>query len=330
MTTSVALCTYNGVEFLAQQLNSIINQTKPVDEIIICDDGSTDATCSLVRQYIKESSIRIRLFQNTVNVGYIFNFEQAISLCSGDVIFLSDQDDEWMPHKVETICRFFEENESKEFVFTNAELINAWGVKSFDKTLFQAVGWNTFTRKIFDNGCPYDVLCTSGRITGATVALRSSFLPYCLPFPKMRTPSVHDEMIGISALLHNKIARIDECLIKYRLHEKQTVGINILLKYAPELWGLTKKTILWHETVSKRDRNIGMELLQFTYKRFWIRKQSFSFFRFIFMYVRGEYKKYYPCPLSVFMRDITSIFVRLADFINQIPYMRVLDTRYIY
>ena len=131
MTTSVALCIYNGIEFLAKQLDSIIRQTKPVDEIIICDDGSTDSTCNLVRQYIKECPVRIRLIVNPVNIGYTLNFEQAISFCSGDIIFLSDQDDIWMSHKVETICRFFEAHEDKEFVFTDAELVNSWDIKSF-------------------------------------------------------------------------------------------------------------------------------------------------------------------------------------------------------
>ena len=232
MTTSVALCTYNGIEFLAKQLDSIIRQTKPVDEIIICDDCSTDSTCNMVRQYIKECPIRIRLIVNPVNIGYVFNFEQAISLCSGDIIFLSDQDDIWMLHKVETICRFFEAHEDKEFVFTDAELVNSWDVKSFDKTLFQAVGLDKVNKKIFDNGCPYDVLGIFSRITGATIAFRSSFLPYCVPFPVTQTPIVHDEIMGISAMLHHKIARMDECLIKYRLHDKQTVLESVNLYVA--------------------------------------------------------------------------------------------------
>ncbi len=324
MTTSVALCTYNGAEFLSKQLSSIVKQTKSVDEIIICDDSSTDSTCDLIRRFIKECPIKTKFIENSINLGYMSNFEQAISLCSGDIIFLSDQDDIWMPHKVETIYRFFEEHNDKDFVFTDAELINSWDVKSYDKTLFQIIGWDKHNKKIFDNGCPYDVLSTSGRVTGATVAFRSTLLPYCIPFAKTWIPGVHDEMIAISAMLNDGIARIDECLIKYRLHEKQTVGVNILMKFPPKSWALALNTILWHESVSENNRNIGMEKLQIVYKRFWIRHQNFSIIRFIIIYIRGEYGKYYLHPFSVFMRDLSGVFIRSVNKIKQLPYMRMV------
>jgi glycosyltransferase involved in cell wall biosynthesis len=329
MTTSVALCTYNGAVFLLEQLNSILNQTKTVDEIIICDDCSKDKTCDLIRQFIKTCPVKIKFVENSINTGYIQNFEQAISLCSGDIIFMSDQDDLWEPHKVATICHFFEKHKEKDFVFTDAELVNQWGVNSYEKTLFQVVGWNKTNKTIFDDNCEYDILSTSGRVTGATVAFRSSFLPYCIPFPQTWIPGVHDEMIAISAVLHNKIARIDECLIKYRLHEKQTVGLNIILKFPPKSWELALNTILWHESVSGNDRNVGMEKLQIVYKRFWIRHKCFSLLQFILMYIRGEYGEHYLRPYAVFSRDVKGIFVRFMNKIKQIPYLRVVDIRHL-
>lgn len=87
MSISVAMCTYNGESYLIEQLESIINQTMPVDEIVICDDGSTDSTCLLVEQFIKTSRIPIKFIKNGRNIGFTKNFEKAICLCSGDIIF---------------------------------------------------------------------------------------------------------------------------------------------------------------------------------------------------------------------------------------------------
>src|SRR5688572_22956866 len=98
MTVSVALCTYNGANFIGEQLQSICSQTMSPNEIVICDDASTDKTISCIRE-IKNNypAIDWKIVKNTSNLGYVKNFEQAISLASGDIIFLSDQDDVWLP-----------------------------------------------------------------------------------------------------------------------------------------------------------------------------------------------------------------------------------------
>src|SRR5215212_2843702 len=105
MKISVAMCTYNGAEFLSAQLQSIMAQSRPPDEIIICDDVSIDTTRSLLRQFATESSIPITLHFNDQNLGSTKNFEQAITLCTGDVIALSDQDDVWRTDKLQVLER---------------------------------------------------------------------------------------------------------------------------------------------------------------------------------------------------------------------------------
>lgn len=100
MKLSVALCTYNGESFLQQQLDSILQQELSVDEIVICDDGSTDRTISIIESYKQRYHYpTFILEQNKKNKGVRKNFEYAISLCSGDIIFLSDQDDVWQCEK---------------------------------------------------------------------------------------------------------------------------------------------------------------------------------------------------------------------------------------
>src|SRR5258708_14543216 len=90
---SVAMCTYNGAKFVQEQLRRIVAQSAPVQEIIICDDCSADETCAIVDAFSREHPGIIRLYRNSTRLGYSQNFAQAISLCRGDIIFLSDQDD---------------------------------------------------------------------------------------------------------------------------------------------------------------------------------------------------------------------------------------------
>ena len=105
---SIALCTFNGVEFLKKQLDTIINQDYKNLEIIICDDLSKDGTKNILDKYSLEDN-RIKLFYNNENLGYIKNFEKAIKNCSGEYIFLSDQDDIWELDKVSKMLNTFKE-----------------------------------------------------------------------------------------------------------------------------------------------------------------------------------------------------------------------------
>lgn len=91
---SVAMTTFNGEKYIEKQIESIIHQSLPVDEIIVCDDGSTDHTVELLKKY------DVTLIQNFQNLGYKLNFKQAMEKCNGDYIFLCDQDDIWEKDKV--------------------------------------------------------------------------------------------------------------------------------------------------------------------------------------------------------------------------------------
>ena len=132
MKLSVALCTYNGELFLKQQLDSILQQELPVDEIVICDDGSTDNTINIIESYKQKYQYpRFICKQNIKNKGVRKNFEYAISLCSGDIIFLSDQDDIWLNQKTKDIVNFFNENPKVNLVFTDAILIDNTSVNFY-------------------------------------------------------------------------------------------------------------------------------------------------------------------------------------------------------
>ena len=93
---SIAMTTYNGEKYLAEQLDSILSQTHTDWELIICDDCSTDSTWQILQEYAQKDS-RIKIYKNEQNLGFKKNFEKAIGLCTGDYIALSDQDDVWFP-----------------------------------------------------------------------------------------------------------------------------------------------------------------------------------------------------------------------------------------
>lgn len=111
MKISVAMATYNGEQYLIEQLDSIRNQTRKVDEVIICDDRSKDSTVKLIRGYIEKYNLEgWTVSINEKNLGYADNFYKALNLTTGDYIFLSDQDDIWLEDKVETMIKVMEEH----------------------------------------------------------------------------------------------------------------------------------------------------------------------------------------------------------------------------
>src|ERR671918_1535646 len=123
MKISVAMCTYNGAEYLPAQLESILAQSRPPDEIVVCDDCSTDQTPALLEQFKPESPIPIIIKINKQNLGSVKNFEQTVSMCTGDVVALSDQDDVWRKDKLQLFDDAFRKNPTAGLVFSDAEIV---------------------------------------------------------------------------------------------------------------------------------------------------------------------------------------------------------------
>ena len=123
MNISIAMATYNGAKFLREQLDSIAAQTLPPYELVICDDGSTDSTLAIAREFAKEVNFPVRIYLNEHNLGFADNFLKAASLCEGDWIAFSDQDDVWLPHKLATVSRRF--NDGVLLVLHSSDLVDA-------------------------------------------------------------------------------------------------------------------------------------------------------------------------------------------------------------
>jgi glycosyltransferase involved in cell wall biosynthesis len=205
---SVVVATYNGEKFLAQQLDSLLAQTYPNLEIIICDDASTDGTTLLLATYGAIHS-NIRIYHNKENLGYIRNFERAITLSSGSLVALCDQDDYWHPEK---LTLQFEALGDAALVYCDSSIC--------DETL-QPTGQlvSTISRCQHYNSCLQQaVFC---RIYGNTMLFKKNMLQKALPFP---TSLPHDWWIAFLAAHRGGIVYCDQVLVEYRQHEGNLIG----------------------------------------------------------------------------------------------------------
>lgn len=225
---SVALCTYNGAQYLREQLESIFRQTRPPAEIVVCDDVSTDRTRELLAELQQSAPCDMRIVHNAVNLRSTANFAQAIELCSGDVIVLSDQDDRWRPRKLETFARLFDNRPELEVVFTDADLIDASGQPTGDR-LWEGVGFTAPFQRRVARGELFRVLLKRYVMTGATMAFRSRLRSAILPIP---ASWVHDAWIAmICAAINRPVEMCADPLIEYRLHPQQQIGCTRMTRW---------------------------------------------------------------------------------------------------
>jgi hypothetical protein len=222
MKISVAMCTYNGAAFLPAQLESIVTQSRKPDEIIICDDGSTDQTRALLEKFAKESPIPVSLKFNQQNLGSIKNFEQAVRSCTGDIIVLSDQDDVWHTDKLGKIDEAFQSEPNVGLVFSDAEIVDE-NLQPLNRRMWDEVGFDAHKRKLVGMGRALEVLVTGWIVTGATMAFRSNFMKLSLPIPE-GIAMIHDGWIALTIATVAGVVPIEEPLIKYRQHSRQQIG----------------------------------------------------------------------------------------------------------
>lgn len=222
---SVAMATYNGEKYIRKQLESILNQTKMVDEIIICDDCSSDNTCVIINEIIRThlEGNRIRLICNERNLGYIENFRKSISLAKGEYIFLSDQDDIWHPEKVELLLDKMIDNDAS-CICTNSSFIDQNDKKIEDKEAYclNSIVRNTkegdcrrlsFHRLLYGNvsqGCTY---CITADVGKKYVKLESNTVP-------------HDYQLILISAIEGKAYFWNKELVNYRLHSENAIGFT--------------------------------------------------------------------------------------------------------
>lgn len=230
MKISVAMCTYNGAKYIEEQLASILKQSLLPAEIVISDDGSTDETLDIIEafwskkneSFPRAADVLLSVIKNPTSLGVTKNFEQALLACQHPILALSDQDDIWQSDKLEKLVPLFEQDPELLFVFTDSRLVDADG-KPLGVTSFQALVVSESERVALKTGNSQEVFLRRNLATGATVLLRRDLLDFTVPFP---AEWIHDEWLALVASFAGHVHMTDECLIDYRQHGNNQIGMK--------------------------------------------------------------------------------------------------------
>lgn len=210
---SVCMATYNGERFIKEQIDSILCQLSPDDELVISDDGSTDRTLEIIASYndkrIKvlhhRKNPKLAKVKHSRNFYYATeNFENALKEAKGDFIFLSDQDDVWLPEKKEKMISAMEES-GADCVMCNCQMIDSNGKKIEMNDVRQVQISNSVLRNL-----------STTPFLGCCMMIRKNALSYILPFPKKCIG--HDLWIGTLCASLKKFVFVPKILHQYRIH----------------------------------------------------------------------------------------------------------------
>lgn len=323
---SVAMCTYNGAAFLKEQLQSIISQTVPPDEIVICDDCSKDNTIEVAKSVLSQWQGTVKIIENEHNLGYKMNFQKAISLCEGDLIFLSDQDDIWRPKKIEHMKMVFAKHPEAQLVFHDVELVDEQ-LRPIAPSFWQILHFNAAE---FLHGC-YDRLLLGNVVQGSACAFRRGLFEKAYPFPK---EAVHDEWLALVATLFGSLIPITEPLMKYRQGHNQIGGEERSFKRGVQLWKKNARSLTMKHIKQLNDRISVLSGLKQRYQQnvkktfgkkiddsiiFYERRLKFVLYKAII----PSFKSYFVYCISIkqafrqIFKDIFSRFISGNDIYNR-------------
>lgn len=208
MTISVLMSTYNGEQYITTQLESLLNQSMKIDEVVIIDDCSLDNTVSVVREFIKSHGLEMswKAYKNEKNVGWRVNFMQGIQKTTGDILLFSDQDDIWLENKVEAVTRVLKENPQIQVAASNETL---WTGEPVENMRIMSSTYDLV--ELDATGKDYFILCS-----GCTMAIRRTYINRVLKYHKMGW--AHDDFFWKMAGIDGALALIRESTILHRIH----------------------------------------------------------------------------------------------------------------
>ncbi|PZR19817.1 MAG: glycosyl transferase [Flavobacterium psychrophilum] len=223
MNISVCLATYNGAKYIDLQLESILRQLGPDDEVIVLDDCSKDNTLEVVRAINDQ---RIKIYKNDVNKGHVFSFGHVVSLATKDIIFMSDQDDIWIDGRVELMKNSLLSSGSL-LVSSNSAFIKSDGAPS-DFSIDGVTSESS--RKYFRN--IIDIFAGKTNYYGCAMAFRKELNALVLPIPSY--VESHDLWIAMGANIAKSNIHIDEATLLRRIHGENASVLK--RKLLPKLW----------------------------------------------------------------------------------------------
>lgn len=219
----ILLATYNGGSYIEEQLISLFNQTYQDFEVLIRDDGSKDNTLEIVSQYQKKYPNRIHLISdNQKGLGPSGNFCELMKHSTADYIMFCDQDDIWLPYKIEITLNKMLELEKNEIdvpilVHSDLKIVDE-NLKVLKESMSQA-------QKLCSNKNEFNQLLIQNNITGCTMMINKCLKEIASSVPKEAI--MHDWWLGLVASSVGTIGYIDQALILYRQHGRNDVGAQV-------------------------------------------------------------------------------------------------------
>lgn len=226
---SVAMTTFNGEKYIEKQIESIIHQSLSVDEIIVCDDGSTDRTVELLKKY------DVTLIQNFQNLGYKLNFKQAMEKCKGDYIFLCDQDDIWEKDKVKDMMHIMESHKNIHVLASSFTYIDGRD-QMILTTLNKGYSNNNLYNKEVEKNALVSVLTDEfiygNYFQGCALVMDKQTRDFVVHHFDDRLP--HDWIISLYASIDGGMYFYNKPEFKYRIHNDNSIGVSTLNQSATQ------------------------------------------------------------------------------------------------
>ena len=214
----ILLASYNGKKYIEAQISSILNQTYKNIKLIISDDCSTDGTIDILKKYAQKDN-RIQLYLQEKNLGVVKNIEFLLKNVTNNLYMLSDQDDVWLPEKIEKSVKYLKENDA-DLVFGDLRIVDEklnTIYESFSKYMLLDRKINKY---IGSKKLNYLYNC----VTGCTILSKKKFIKEILPLPAISKYMIHDHWIGLIISFNGKLAYMPEQYILYRQHGNNEVG----------------------------------------------------------------------------------------------------------
>ena len=224
-SVAVVVATYNGATYLLAQLESIAQQTHKPAQIIIVDDASLDDTVRIANNFATEHP-NVLVVQNETRLGYIKNFEKGMLLATASYVALSDQDDIWVPHKLETLLANIG---GQMLAYSDSELIDAEGQLLNQKmsTIKNQLAYHTPIMYAIGAWAP-----------GHAMLFKKELIEKAAPFPTLVT---HDFWLGFVATCYGTVVYVNEPLVHYRQHAQNAIGADTTKNKTASLTLVQKK-----------------------------------------------------------------------------------------
>lgn len=214
----IVLATYNGERFLREQMDSVLAQTYENITVEVCDDGSTDGTVAMIREYVAQDD-RVKLHVNPQNLGYVKNFLEGVKRCQAPYVMLCDQDDIWQSDKVEKTLRAMQEAEKNMvqkpvLIFTDAV--------NFNSETGEELGFFHETSHLDVKKVDTAHLFMENKCIGCTMMMNRAITPYLEELPE--EIRVHDWWLALICSHFGAIQYVPEATLCYRQHEGNQIG----------------------------------------------------------------------------------------------------------